>query len=210
MLDIRLDFDDVLGFEAWINDAVTAQIPFATALALTWTAKDARKALVGGLSEHFTIRSRWTAGSIRFQGATKSRPVAEIGSVAPYMELQAKGGTKVPQKGKQVGVPQPLLRSEATRGIVRARGKHSPKRLLTKRLRKAGNFVKPLSAGSTGLFRKRNDGSLEMLYVMAPRVSVSPGWPFQATVEDVVRERWPINARKALRYALRGARKRRR
>jgi hypothetical protein len=213
-LDFRVDFDDVLDFRSWLDELVASQIPFATALALTRTARDARQALKDGLPSHFTIRTKFTASRLRFEPATKRNPVAYVGHLADYMRLQAEGGDK-PSAGTLLGVPTAKLRSEAPKGVVRARGKYSPKRLLTKKRRREGYFVKALSAsGSVGLFRKIGESHassrLELLYVLAPRVRVDERWPFLETVEATVAERWEPNAKKALERAVRSARRRRR
>ena len=87
-------------------EGMADQMPFATALALTRTAQDVQARLKATLGQHFTIRSNWVAGSIRYRPAQKGpSPVAYVGSVYDPMALQAEGGQKEGKGGGDVAVP---------------------------------------------------------------------------------------------------------
>jgi len=192
-------------FRRFYSDLTERQIPFAMALALTRTARDARERLVAELDSTFTIRSKWVPKGMRFEKATKTNLRAEVGSTRAFMALQARGGTKS-SGSRRVPVPMRALRKSPKTKITRGKW---PEKLLAK----PKHFVKPLSAGGAyGLFRvrggKRNP-RLELLHVLAKSAKIPARWPFEKTVEEAVGERWQPNARAALRKAMESARRRR-
>jgi len=191
----------------WTDDLVEQQIPFATALALTWTARDARTQLKADLPATFTIRSGWVAKGIRFEKARKTDdPIAaEVGHLDDYMKLQAEGGTRQTST-QSVAVPVGIRKTPQTRT--------TPAKWPRRLLRKRKHFIAPLSASisTLGLFRRRGgrrNPRLDLLYVMAERAVVPKRWPLEETVEQVVADVWPENARKALEKALASGRRRR-
>lgn len=199
MISIRVDLD--LGpWRAFTDALVAREIPFAIAVALTRTARDARQRLVAELPQHFQIRTPYTEKRLRFKAATKRDLVAEVGHLADYMRLQAEGGRKLPRK-RAVGVPTAKLRQQSPSGTT-------TRNLWPSRLTRQGAFTLPTRSGAMALYRRLQDGSLERLYVLARAVDVRPGWPFAATVEDVVRERWPTNFQQAMRQGVSRARRR--
>lgn len=199
MIRIRVDLD--LGpWRAFTDALVAREIPFAIAVALTRTARDARQRLVAELPQHFQIRTPYTEKRLRFKAATKRDLVAEVGHFADYMRLQAEGGRKLPRK-RAVGVPTAKLRQQSPSGTT-------TRNLWPSRLTRQGAFTLPTRSGAMALYRRLQDGSLERLYVLAQAVDVQARWPFEETVEDVVRERWPINFNEAMRHGVSRARRR--
>jgi len=110
-LSIRIDQRQVKDFE----EAMKKELPFATALALTRTAKQAQEEVRKELGRHFTLRNTFTANSIRFDSAKKKdwpNPKAVVGSVSPYLAIQEEGGEKT-AGGKAFALPKGIRKSEA-------------------------------------------------------------------------------------------------
>jgi hypothetical protein len=199
MISIRVDLD--LGpWRAWTDALVSREIPFAVAVALTRTARDARQTLVAELPQHFQIRTPYTEKRLRFKAASKRSWIAEVGHLGDYMRLQAEGGRKVPRK-TAVGVPTKKLRQQSPSGTT-------TRNLWPSRLTRQGAFQLPTRSGSMALYRRLSDGSLERLYVLSSTVDVQARWPFTQTVERVARERWPVNFQEAMTAGVARARRR--
>lgn len=199
MIRIRVDLD--LGpWRAWTDALVSREIPFAVAVALTRTARDARQTLAAELPDHFQIRTPFTVKRLRFKQATKRSWSAEVGHLSEYMALQAEGGRKAPRK-RLVGVPTAALRRQSPSGVT-------SRNLWPSRLLRQGAVTLPTRGGSLAIYRRLGDGSLERLYVLARSVEVPARWPFYETVQRVARERWPINFNEAMRSGIARARRR--
>src|SRR3990167_1517385 len=101
---IQVKFE-IAPFLRALSKVVRTQLPFATALALTNTAKDAQAYLRSHLGDTFHVRSAWTDKGIRFTKATKSNLEATVGSKDSYMERQEEGGTKAGKSGGMIARP---------------------------------------------------------------------------------------------------------
>jgi hypothetical protein len=103
-VDIKRNFTDA---------RMAKQLPFAAAKALTQTAKDAQKDILGGLPDHFTLRGNWFNPSnkfgIKIQPATKTDLVARVGTMADWLIIQEEGGTKKP-RGSNLAIPTENVR----------------------------------------------------------------------------------------------------
>jgi hypothetical protein len=194
---------DLRSFERAMSDVAERQTPFATALALTWTAQDAQAVLRGGLERHFTIRDRWTARGIRIEPAKKRQLSAAVGSVDSYMERQVEGGTKSALDAADLAVPLGIRKHPKQR-TGRSRW---PGALL----QRPGHFVAPLPGGGKRLavYRRRTKKRfpLDVLYVFHRSVRVTARWPLERIVERVVSDRWAANAERAFTRAIRTARR---
>lgn len=171
------------------------QVPFATALALTWTAKDAQKAVIDELPKRFTIRSPWIERGIRIRKATKHKPEATVFSRDPFMRLQEEGGTKRPS-GKTFAIPAQIRKSKAQR-ITKAK---RPARVLKQK----STYIAPLKGKNAGIFRKvGKKGRPKLLYVLRSGPQrVEPRLGMRETVERTVQKRWQKNFGKALARAI--------
>lgn len=194
---ISVTFDTAPLLRAF-DELTRRQLPFATARALTTTARDAALALKSHLADDFTIRTRWLASGIRVNPATKSHLVAEVGSRDEFMALQATGGEKVPRDGGAIAVPEHARPTPTA--ITR------PSQWPGKLLARSRYFVKPLESGDLGVFR-RDKGALVLMYALKRRVEVRQHWHFDEIVERVVGAKWARNCELALADALRSARK---
>lgn len=95
------------------NAQIAKQIPFATAVALTNTAKDAQSSVLGELSDAFTLRGVWykprNKFGIKIKPAKKTDLQAEIGTDADWLELHESGGIKRP-RGRHIAIPTNNIR----------------------------------------------------------------------------------------------------
>jgi hypothetical protein len=105
-----------------LGDALDKQVPFATAVALTRTAMQARDAIREGLPSSFVLRNQFTRNGIRYQRAEKRQwpnAYAVVGSISPYMEIQEEGGTKA-ARAKAHSIPKGI-RSAENRTVPRSK-----------------------------------------------------------------------------------------
>lgn len=124
-------------------DDVQKQLHFASAVAVTKTAEDAKKEVAGGLGTRFTIRNKFLTKVLKIKaegpggvGSTLARakdpnPEASIfvGQGAEFMGLQERGGTLKPRSGRSLAVPLKGTRPVASKKRIIRRAKR-PKQVL--------------------------------------------------------------------------------
>ncbi len=138
-VDVRADIADITRQLNWVQKQ---QVPFATMLALTWTAESTRERLKGEMRRVFDRPTPWTLNSMYIKPATKLQPIASVGHKD---ELSAPKGTPagVYLQPQIHGGPRGLKRVEKT---LRRRG-HLPDGYFVvpgraARLNKYGNISK--------------------------------------------------------------------
>ena len=129
------------------------QLPYATAVALTRTAKRAQTKVRRNLPRRFTIRNQWVSKGILIKPATKKKPEAVVYSRDDFMVRQEEGGAKRPKSGRHIAVPGSGTK-RSKRGIV-TKAKR-PRRVMEK----PGVFIAPISAyGRYGRDSRPSDAS---------------------------------------------------
>ena len=96
------------------NEAMRDQLPFATAVALTRTAAQAKDEVIKELPRHFIIRNQFTKRGIMSERAEKRdwpHSKATVGSISKYMVVQESGGSKSPT-GKAFSIPKGIRASD--------------------------------------------------------------------------------------------------
>lgn len=191
--------NDVWKVRRALSRMVDKQAPFATAVALTRTAKDAQKTLRHDLARQFTIRDHWTEKGIRIRPARKAdwpRQVAAVGSRDQYMARQASGGIKRGRGGRRVAVP--------VRARKRPTSRTKPRQWPGRQLQRSRYFKLKLRAGGVGVFRRygRGRGDIRLQWWLVKRVKVRKAWPVRDTTADVVRRRFHVHAVRELRRAI--------
>lgn len=180
-----------------IEKAARSQVPFAEALALTWTAKDVQREVVDALPDSFTIRGTWVARSFRVTAAKKGHdPKAVVGSIYEPMALQAEGGVKAGE-GHDVAVP---VRARASPGAV-TRPATWPGRLLARK----GFFATRGAHGGGLIFQRIGRGakkSLRLWWVLKNEVKIEPRWPFSELAAATVKRELATNFHAAMDRAL--------
>lgn len=186
-----------------LDKLARTQIPFATALALTWTANDARDEVKAGLPDKFVIRSTWLERGIRTTPASKRNPQATVYSKDWFMVRQESGGTKTPQ-GKYTALPRQIRKNRKQR-ITQAKW---PSAIVGRK----NVFIQDLPGRTdrAGIFQKvgrKGKGKPRLLYVLDSRpMKIKPRFEFAKTVDRVVSSRWTKNFGKALAKSLATAR----
>jgi len=215
---MRISFDLDKRAVKRLSHALDSQMPFATAVALTRTAVQARDAVREGLVTRFTLRNQFTKNGIRSQRAEKRdwpNSFAVVGSVSGYMEIQEDGGTKTPS-GKAHVIPKAIRTSEG-RVVPRAKW---PGRILPSDARiGGGGRTKGAKNGSRGkrvpfllqetggvgvYVRKGRKRRLVRLYRLTRQPLAVKGreW-LRKPVEDTVSAQLGKNFERALSEALR-------
>ena len=115
---------NIRDLERILSDRAQKQLPFAAALALTETAKEAQAEEVREIDRIFDRPTRFTQKGVYVRPAKKSRLVSEVGlkpRQTEYLRLQAFGGTRLPKRrALTVPVNQRLNRhGNMTKGAVK-------------------------------------------------------------------------------------------
>lgn len=183
-----------------------SQLPFATAKALTQTAKDARDAVQRQLPQSFEVRNRGLKRAITFQGAKKrdDPQTAYVGTRpwADFLTLHAIGGVKRGQRGHRLAIPTRVVRRTAS---GRVRKSQKPRVLRSRR----GFAQKEVEGprGQIAVRTKRNRGRA-IFFILRRRARIRKSWPFETQVQKSVRVFFPMRFRRALRDAVATAKRR--
>lgn len=199
-LEVRVDPRELVRFsrtmELWARD----QLPFATAAALTDTAKDATSYVRNGLVESFKVRNPGLRNGIQFEPADKrGRPITAKVGVRPwasFLVFHAIGGLKRAKTGR-VAVPSRLVQRTSS-GRVAA--KHRPRKLREKK-----SLIQPL-VDERGLIALKNRKGVTVFYRLVASARIEPRWPFQRQVEETVSARLGQHFNRRAEEALRTAR----
>jgi hypothetical protein len=169
------------------------QIQYASAVALTKTAKDAQVEVRRQLPDRFIMRSKWVPKGIRTKMATKTNLESKVRVIDDFMALQETGGdgeTSVPIGAR----PKPTSRTP-------------PGKWPGALLKKPKHFIGPIESGSDEmvLWRRRykkKSHPLKLMYVFEDRVKIKPRFKFMETVERIGLDRFIIRFEEALIKAL--------
>lgn len=103
---------NVKDFSRYLTKVQRKQVPFATARALTWTAKESQKAIADAMPRTFNVTKKWwlqkQPTGIKVKSAKKAELEAIVYSMAYFLKLQEEGGTKIPMKGRGILIPTQL------------------------------------------------------------------------------------------------------
>lgn len=173
------------------------QVPFATARALTWTVQDAQKHIIDKIPSIFNRTKRWELKQqptgIKIRPATKARLIASVYTNAYFAHLQEFGGTKRPNKGKNLLVP--------TDRVPKSRRKSGG----------AGVMLKQKKTFSTrsGVYRRKGPKKrsvVELLYWRTKSADITPRFGFRRMAKKQARRRFDRNFARSLGKALATAR----
>jgi hypothetical protein len=214
---------DTAALKAALSSIEQSQLPFATARALTTTAKQGQAAVRARLPQIFTIRTTWLDKGIQVRSASKRDLRAAVVSRDEFMGLQETGGEKKPRKGRAIGVPKAIREpktkvtkpSEWPGALLARSAKAKPRR---RKVRGKGSYKKPKfflttlkkgrRAGLQAVVQRDDPMTrypLRVLYVLQPSVRVKGDLKMRETVAAVVSERFASNFSEALAEALRTA-----
>ena len=161
------------------------QLPFATAVALTRTARDATESARGVLGDRFTLRNQFSMKGIQFEKAKKKdwpriRTRVGIESKRSYLVDHVLGVTRRPGRADWKAIP---TRSPGRTPKGRVRKGERPSRLLAKgkaRVSKDGRSLVDLRR------RRGARNRLRVLYLLRPQVRIRATFPFERVVSREV------------------------
>ena len=194
----RLDASQVSRFALTVRLWATDQLPFATAAALTDTAKDATSFVRNGLVDSFKLRNQGLRNAIQYEPADKrGRPIQAKVGVRPWADFlvfHAIGGLKRAKGGGRVAVPTRLVKRTATGRV--------PKRLKPRTLREKKQLIEPIlnKRGLIALADRRTGATI--FYTLVDKAVIKPRWPFHEQVRETVEARLGHHFAKRARQAL--------
>lgn len=198
------------------------QLPFATAVALTRIAQDARNDVRHQLRRSFTLRSRRVEGGIQINRAEKRdwpHPKAEVGTKDSFMARHVTGGTKKPLAGtKHVAIPTKIVQRGAGGGVMIG---HKPRQIRARETGfvtdAKGNPTRNISPEGPGLVRERTSdkvvraqkvegfgpkvarrarsANLQTVtwFLLKRQVHIKPTWPMPEQVKHTVGQRYRVH-----------------
>ena len=194
---------DGLGETRKMLQTLAKQVNYASAVALTRTAKEVQGAEIGHIRSAFTVRGSWLREGGKFSvgiiPASKDNLAAVVENRAPWLEDHEEGKTRQPH-GKHFAIPQAAVRRTKTDLIQRSQRPRALKR----------SFVLTSKAkGIPMLFARvgRGKGSyLKFIYKLVPRAKIAPDLRFVQTARDTVARVWKAIFEGELVKAIRTAR----
>lgn len=196
MMRISIDHD-LKKLTKKLNNIERKQIPFATAKALTDTAKDAQTASKKAMIKKLDRPTPFTLRGVAIQRATKTKlqSVVYIKDIqAKYLRWQISGGTRE-ARNKALLIPQ---------GIRLNKYGNMPKGRLSK-LRTKDNIFSGKVDGVGGVYQRYKKKAPKLLVAYESRVKYGVKYPFYKIVKGSVRQQFKKNFSKALTQALRTA-----
>jgi hypothetical protein len=181
----------------WLNSLQKSQIPYATALTLNGLALRAQKYVRANTAKVFTLRNKWTLGSIQVELATKHKPIAILGSRQEYMLQHETGGTFTPKGSKSFSIP--LKDAKRNKNQIVPRSKW-PVKLKGKKIR--------IIEGKKGkiMIELRKSSAPKLLWAFERKKTLKPKLNFIKTASAVAAKFSQIEFETAFRRAIAGAR----
>lgn len=200
MLDIEIDDKSIKRTARWLDSVGKKQLPFATALALTQTAKDVQKAELKHLHTRFTIRNKWPERgpyAIKVQSATKKRLFSKVFTNADWMPVHEFGGIKTPE-GNNLAIPTSNVKRGKTGKITKGQRPQNLKR----------SFILTQSNGQKGIWKRTGRGKrseIKPMYWLEPRAKIKEWWDWFRVGFTTVNRTFNKNFSRALDRAIRTA-----
>lgn len=185
-----------------LNQVQQQQIPFATSLAMNWTANDIRDYQRRRMQVDLDQPTPQVVKSIYLEKATKRHLRARVYFAewaAPFMRLQIEGGRRAP-RGKYEALPRNIKLTAA--GNIGGRYTGRIRKLIAQKttfIEQRGNVL--------GLWRRRARGRVELLIEFDNRaLQYQARFPFYRYAQIEARRKWPRNFSKAMTIAINTAR----
>jgi hypothetical protein len=200
-MEIKVDIPGLDATTKYFSD-IAKQLPFATALALTRTAKEVQREEIAHIRTAFTVRGSWLREGGRFgvgvTPASKENLVAVIESRAPWLEAHEEGTTRTPE-GAHFAIPQKDIRRTKTQVIARSQRPKALKRAFKVETKKGVPLlVQRIGRGKRSIVR--------VMYQLTGRARIAPRLRFVETGRVVVERVWQRIFSDALDRAIRTAR----
>ena len=180
-----------------LHSIQSKQIPFATAKALTATAKHVQAKQPEQLEKDFDNPTPFTKRGFYVRGATKAKQYAIVGIKdiqAKYLELQIKGGTRRP-KGKALIAPSELRRN---------RYGNIPKGKIKALLAKPSVFSGTVN-GTPGVWQRNKNGSMKLLISYSSEQKYKKRYDFVESSRAMARKQFPRELQRSIAFVMRTA-----
>lgn len=182
-MQINLQVEGVRETAEYFRAAGSRDLPITMAATLSRLAAKAQREIRILLGEHFILRRpAWARSGVRIEPATKSKWVAAVKDINPYMELQQTGGEKIPY-GKFIAVPLSGARPTPASLIAAHNRPHA--------VMAAGGFIRngimyAVLIGKPRGRAQRFTGRVVPMYVLVSSAEEKPRYGFDLAVEKVV------------------------
>jgi hypothetical protein len=191
---------DIKRLTKHLDDIQRRQIPFATARALTITAKHAQAAITAQLPSIFDAKGAPTPFTLRAIASTPARKADLTATVfvrpmqARYLELEETGGQRTSATGK--ALPEPIAIGTNAYGNI-------PRKKIAQLAAKPGYFVGTVK-GVAGLYQrpKNRNQPLKLLARFVTGWAIKAKFGFAARVTKDVRQTLPGAMKAAIDKAL--------
>jgi hypothetical protein len=197
-VEIKVDVQGLAPTQKYLSN-IGRQVPFATALALTRTAKEIQREEIAHIRTAFTVRGSWLRIGGKFGvgivPASKENLVAVVESRAPWLEAHEEGTVRTPE-GAHFAIPQKDIRRTKTQVIAKAQRPRALKRAF-KVETKAGRV--PLLLQRVG---RGKNSILRVMYQLTGRARIEPRLEFLRTGKAVVEKAWRRIFSEALDHAI--------
>lgn len=185
---------DIKAAIAKLNRLQREQVPFATAKALTMTAKDAQSALDVAMETQLDNPTPFTKRAIGIERATKQNLTARV-FIKPtqlaYLQWQVAGGTRGP-KGRAIPIPQSVPLNQygnMTRNKV-------------KQLMARADVFSGTVRGVGGIWQRTKRGGVKLLIAWEPKATYKPRFKFYEVAKKTIRAKFSSNFQSSLAGAL--------
>lgn len=193
---VKTNVDAIMG---QVSRDLQRQIPFATAKALTQTAKDAQKAVATRINTVFDKPTPFTQKAVGITPANKATLTSRVflkDIQAAYLGLQITGGTRTPKK-RAIVVPAQALRLNQYGNI--------PKGKVKALLSRSDTFSGRIN-GVPGIWQTTKRGKLKLLVLYKPQATYKKRFPFYEIAKREIARTIVPNLQRALADAIRTAR----
>jgi hypothetical protein len=210
MIEFNLK-SDVKRLTRKLNAIQRRQVPFATARALTWTAKAAQGDLQAHMPVVFNVTRKWWLAKqptgIKIKPATKATPIALVYTGAYFAGLQEEGGVKHPFKGRGLLVPTDKVPKYGRRAGG-AKKVLAGKKILRRGGVAGGDPIVRMPNGCLGVFRRRGKKRLpiDRLYSFKGEAHIPARMNFRAYAAKMVQREFAKIFEKSLSMAIKSAR----
>jgi len=183
------------------------QMPFATAAALTKTARHVSTDTGAAIGDHFKVRNKGLRKSFTFKRAEKKdwpkpRAIVHLKQRSEFMADHASGATRKSRDGSsRLAVPTTLVRRTATGRITKS-----------KKPRAIRNRKKAVveDVNGTTILRvrkgKRAKNQAGIFYTLHSRIKIRRTWPVEGDASTSFARRYPLEFDRALLAAVKSPR----
>jgi len=198
---------DTKPLKRWLSDIEKKQLPFATAKALTITARDAKRAVDAQLPKKLDRPTPFTRRAIGIKAARKTLLQSEVfvkDTQWEYLKYAIEGGTRTPKRN---AIATPGSKTRLNKYGNMPRGKAH------KLLQNKAKYFSGTPAGHPGApagiwqrMGRGGRGNIRLVVQYKKQITYKKRLPFRKIVEGVVAHRWRRNFEQAFADAMRTAR----